>query len=165
MKKTLRLIGFLSLFLVNASWADECINALKMDEIELDFDESTALAFLHTINEENWEDFKKEGRFVTEFFGYGMDIGTDGDYHKFKKTRNQVLKEWDFSLDQKRSYSYVSRKLGDNSTKAYIACLENSIVGGGIYILAEDVSDTFIQTNNFKSPFRCAKSKNPHFWN
>ena len=132
---------------------------IAMDSVKFESNERLRLAYLSSINEDNWKSITKDQDIGGDFLGFGMDIGADSSYSKFTEERRRVLKEWSFSENSERSGQYVTQNFSENATKAYIECIRSKAPSPDFFAVVDRLTDTSASVKFILNPPGGQKAK------
>jgi len=101
-----------------------CNEVLQQDREELKKHTHTSLALLYTVDQEHFEQFKKDVTQGGDVSYGGVKISSSMQWKEFQEARDRQSKRLDVKYDADNSINVVTAHLSDSVLAAWTTCME-----------------------------------------
>jgi hypothetical protein len=113
---------------LSATRSDECDPKLFQDYKSDVTNDNVTLSVLKIVSEKTFDQFKSNfgANIVIPLFGIPIDFGAT--WASFNQKRTEVFQKYKLNYNEQRARDYVEFKFSDNGTRAYVKCIEGTVL-------------------------------------
>jgi hypothetical protein len=127
---------------VGAEPRSSCDGSLIINAESVQSNDSSRLSFLRIIDQERFEQIKREGGAGAKIPVQGVPVAGFANYSSFNAARSREFKEYQFASSEEQARSYTRTFLSPEGASAYVQCLRlQALNNTGVHLWVDDITE------------------------